>query len=44
VDWYAQMASEEARPQERVPATASQKAPPMLQWLPSVKGAEVPPQ
>ena len=37
VDWYAQIANEEARTVQTVPATANQKAIPIPQPSPSIK-------
>ena len=38
VDWYAQIANEEARTVHTVPAKANQKASPSLQESPRTKG------
>ena len=38
VDWYAQIANEEARTVHTVPARANQKASPSLQESPRTKG------
>ena len=38
VDWYAQIASEEAKTVQTVPAKANQKASPSLQTSPNTKG------
>lgn len=44
VDWYAQIANEEARTVHTVPAKANQKASPSLQESPRTKGWEFLPQ
>ena len=44
VDWYAQMARDEATHVQTVPATANQNARPMEQVSPSMNGPELPEQ